>query len=186
MGICASCYEITNNDNEQHYKEEEEDKLDQGKEEDSQDVLVHHDQLVLHDQPVHHHDHFHFHQQPKGRKSMCRRCNLRLLTLIHVPPKEDTAVAVVEEDARKEKFEDSQQQQDERSLGSTPSTLPPSGKSSQISRADDGDTSDKIEDAGIANSEFSRKSRKPHRDLHVSWRKGHGDFIDHLMFGWHH
>ena len=116
---------------------------------------------------------------------MCRRCNLRLLTLIHVPPKENEAAAVVEEgDARKEKSEDPQQR-DERSLGSPPSTLHPIVKSSQISGAG-GDTSDKMEDAGIANSELSRKSRKPHRDLHVSWRKGHGDFIDHLMFGWHH
>ena len=47
----------------------------------------------------------------------------------------------------------------------------------QISRADD----------SVENVEPKlKKPRKPHRDLLVSWRKGHGDFIDHLMFGWHH
>ena len=99
---------------------------------------------------------------------MCRNRNLRLLTLIHVPPpKEDTAL-----EGKPEK------EQDEKNLGSTSHS---SGKGSQMSRAD-GDTSDKMEDAGME----LRRSRKPHRDLHVSWRKGHGDFIDHLMFGWHH
>ena len=180
MGICASCYDNANNDNEQKVQqgeereEKEEDKMDQGEEEDSQDALVHHQ-----DQQIHHHDHYHLHQQPKGRKSMCRRCNLRLLTLIHVPPKEDTSTVTAE--AVEEKSEG---EQDEKNLGSTPSTYHSSVQSSQMSRAA-GDTSDTIKDAGVANPEY-RKSRKPHRDLHVSWRKGHGDFIDHLMFGWHH
>ena len=184
MGICASCDGTTNKDDGQkelHCNEEEEgeeDKLDQGEEEDSQDALVrqdqqvhHHDQEILHhDQQVHRHDHHYFHQQARGRKSMCRKCNLRLLTLIHVPPKEDTAV----EEKRKE--------QEERNLGSTTHS---SVEGLEMSSRVDGDTSDKMEDAGMDNSEL-RKSRKPHRDLHVSWRKGHGDFIDHLMFGWHH
>ena len=180
MGICASCYDNANNDNEQKVQqgeereEKEEDKMDQGEEEDSQDALVHHQ-----DQQIHHHDHYHLHQQPKGRKSMCRRCNLRLLTLIHVPPKEDTSTVTAE--AVEEKSEG---EQDEKNLGSTPLTFHSSVQSSQMSRAA-GDTSDTIKDAGVANPEY-RKSRKPHRDLHVSWRKGHGDFIDHLMFGWHH
>ena len=106
MGICASCDGTTNKDDGQkelHCNVEEEgevDKLDQDEEEDSQDALVrqdqqvhHHDQEILHhDQQVHRHDHHYFHQQARGRKSMCRKCNLRLLTLIHVPLKEDTAV----------------------------------------------------------------------------------------------
>ena len=106
---------------------------------------------------------------------MCRRCNLRLLTLIHVPPKEATAAAV----------EENSQEEPQRAERSKPFTLGSSVQGSQISRAP-GDTSDKVEEADIVNYSEHGKPRKPHRDLHVSWRKGHGDFIDHLMFGWHH
>ena len=185
MGVCASCYANTNNDNEQKVEEcngeeGEEDKLDQGGEEDSQDALLHHDRKIHQEQRVHHHDHYHFHQH-QGRKSMCRRCNLRLLTLIHVPPKEArAAAAAVDENSGEEP------QRAKRNLGSKPFTLCSSVQGSQISRAPAGDTSDKVEEADIVNYSEHGKPRKPHRDLHVSWRKGHGDFIDHLMFGWHH
>ena len=111
---------------------------------------------------------------------MCRRCNLRLLTLIHVPPKEATAAAAAVEENSEEET-----QRDEKNLRSTPFTLGSSVQGSQISRVP-GDTSDKVEEADIVNYSEHEKPRKPHRDLHVSWRKGHGDFIDHLMFGWHH
>ena len=185
MGVCASCYANANNDIEQRVEdcngeEGEEDKLDQGGEEDSQDALLHHDRKIHQEQRVHHHDHYHFHQQ--GRKSMCRRCNLRLLTLIHVPPKETAAAAAAAVDENSEE----EPQRAKRNLGSKPFTLCSSVQGSQISRAPAGDTSDKVEEADIVNYSEDGKPRKPHRDLHVSWRKGHGDFIDHLMFGWHH
>ena len=174
MGTCYSCCKNTDIESQPHYEEEkeEEDRLDHGDEEaveghEEGDALVHHD--VHHD--VHHHHHL---RSGQSRKKLCRRCNLRLLTLIHVPPRRGTAVD--EEEDKKEKTEKMQIDENE-ITGESSSTSRSNATILQISRADD--NIEKVE------AEL-KKPRKPHRDLHVSWRKGHGDFIDHLMFGWHH
>ena len=183
MGICTSCYDNNNDQqNEQDNNGEEKEETVQDCQE--ADVLVHHVQQDQHDQPVDQPDHHGHHHQPRGGKSLCRKCNLRLLTLIHLPPpKADTAAAAAAAEEEK-----SEELQAEKNLGDKPSTshLPPStshlGENVlQISKA--GDNTEQME---AANPELRRNPRKPHRDLHVSWRKGHGDFIDHLMFGWHH
>ena len=168
MGICSSCCKNTDIESQPHYEEEkeEEDRLDPGEEEaveghEEGDALVHHDDH-------HHHHHLRLGQ---SRKELCRRCNLRLLTLIHVPPKRDAANDEEEDKKRKMQIDEN------KVTGESSSTSWSNDTILQISRADD----------SVENVEPKlKKPRKPHRDLHVSWRKGHGDFIDHLMFGWHH
>ena len=152
-------------DNQPHFEEEkgEEDRLEHGDEEaveghEEGDALVHHD--------VHHHL-----RLGQSRKKLCRRCNLRLLTLIHVPPKRDAANDEVEDKKGKMQIDEN------KITGESSSSSRSNDTILQISRADD--SVETVEPK-------LKKLRKPHRDLHVSWRKGHGDFIDHLMFGWHH
>ena len=173
MGICSSCCKNTDIEGQPHYEEEkgEKDRLDHGDEEaveghEEGDALVHHD--------VHHDVHHHL-RLGQSRKELCRRCNLRLLTLIHVPPKRDAPDD--DEEDKKDKNDKMEKMKIDEITGEPSSTSGSNDTILQISRADD----------SVENVEHKlKKPRKPHRDLHVSWRKGHGDFIDHLMFGWHH